>query len=325
MSPMYFRQAIKKDNVYCQVIPVSDCPAKTRAVYQNGKLEILEGCNVPAHLKTTCLILRMLAKLWDGYPLQQMIYPAAEWLAAYHDIGKVTPAFVTKIYDALHREPLWNPPVRETPGDGGHARNSEIILQEFGRTFARLAGCHHGGSWWRLGLTDQLTKPELGGPEWQTMRKQLLEDLRTELRLPECDLKKLPKEQQPLILGSVILADWLSSGMDMEKESPTPDAAQLQKTIRQAGLVPEPWKTGISFSDLFGFPENSLQKACCGQARRGCLYIIEAGMGSGKTEAALYLAHQLLEKKEANGLYFAMPTRLTSVFPTPVGVFPCTM
>jgi len=35
-------------------------------------------------------------------------------------------------------------------------------------------------------------------------------------------------------------------------------------------------------------------------------------MGSGKTEAALYAAYRIIEEKEATGIYFALPTQLTS-------------
>ncbi|MEN3752597.1 DEAD/DEAH box helicase [Mangrovibacter sp. SLW1] len=42
------------------------------------------------------------------------------------------------------------------------------------------------------------------------------------------------------------------------------------------------------------------------------VYILEAQMGMGKTEAALYAAYQLLSKGKATGIYFALPTQLTS-------------
>jgi CRISPR-associated endonuclease/helicase Cas3 len=35
-------------------------------------------------------------------------------------------------------------------------------------------------------------------------------------------------------------------------------------------------------------------------------------MGSGKTEAALAASYHLIERGQANGLYFALPTQVTS-------------
>ncbi|MDW7979016.1 MAG: hypothetical protein RMH97_00395 [Verrucomicrobiales bacterium] len=42
------------------------------------------------------------------------------------------------------------------------------------------------------------------------------------------------------------------------------------------------------------------------------IYVIEGPMGFGKTEAALAAAYKLIEAGCANGLYFALPTRVTS-------------
>lgn len=42
------------------------------------------------------------------------------------------------------------------------------------------------------------------------------------------------------------------------------------------------------------------------------VYILEAQMGMGKTEAALFAAYQLLAQEKATGIYFALPTQLTS-------------
>ena len=40
--------------------------------------------------------------------------------------------------------------------------------------------------------------------------------------------------------------------------------------------------------------------------------MLEAPMGLGKTEAALYAGYRLLESGKARGIYFALPTQLTS-------------
>ncbi len=66
------------------------------------------------------------------------------------------------------------------------------------------------------------------------------------------------------------------------------------------------------FSDLFGFPPNDLQTAAVTVIREPGVYVIEAPMGMGKTEAALAAAYQLISHGRASGLYFALPTQATS-------------
>ncbi|MGH8763148.1 MAG: CRISPR-associated helicase Cas3', partial [Nitrosospira sp.] len=63
---------------------------------------------------------------------------------------------------------------------------------------------------------------------------------------------------------------------------------------------------------VFGFVPTAAQIKLIEAANQPGVYVLEAPMGSGKTEAALYAAYQLLEKKLATGIYFALPTQLTS-------------
>ncbi len=64
------------------------------------------------------------------------------------------------------------------------------------------------------------------------------------------------------------------------------------------------------------FPEipqaNTVQTASVQMIREPGVYIIEAPMGYGKTEAALAAAYQLMSAGKATGLYFALPTQVTS-------------
>ncbi len=300
----------QRKHVARDVVHMEECLAKTRTVWRDGERITEKGCDVLTHLWITCRILQLLRKIWNGYPRGDAVGAAAFWLAAVHDIGKVTPAFLSKIYAALDLPLPW-PPVEEAPG--GHARSSEVALEaRFGSNFARLAGCHHGGASWRLGPQDSVENAVLGGEAWEKLRFEILARLQRMLKLPDCDLRHLPDREKDLTLGAVILADWLSSGMDLPWQSPLPTDEQMIEVIHGAGLVPMEWMRGRRFEELFGFSMNPLQRACAGLARPGCVIVIESGMGSGKTEAALSLAYQLLAEKQANGVYFAMPTKLTS-------------
>lgn len=71
-------------------------------------------------------------------------------------------------------------------------------------------------------------------------------------------------------------------------------------------------RTQLSFEDIFAFSPRALQQEFYSSVKAPGLYILEAPMGLGKTEAALYATYKLLEQSKANGIYFALPTQLTS-------------
>ncbi|MBQ9338256.1 MAG: CRISPR-associated helicase Cas3' [Lentisphaeria bacterium] len=292
---------------YPPCLPPEKCLAKT---LHNGP-----GCTVYAHLAATCRIFRILREIWHGTRKGELFFPAGEYCAAVHDIGKMTPGFQDKIYRAidLAGQLPWPQPVLEQTE--GHARCSAIVLDSYFRQknskLVEMAGSHHGISY-KLKVGDEITQVELGGTEWQIMREDVIRQLAAELELPKFDQLAVPDEQLLVMLGSVILADWLSSSLDLNMDSPPPDDTLLKQTIESAGLVPHRVRTGLDFRTLFGFAPNPMQAGCLKQIVPGGIYVIESGMGSGKTEAALALAYELMQKKQADGIYFALPTQLTS-------------
>lgn len=290
------------------LLPETEWIAKTRTVYHDGEAEREKGCTLYTHLWTTCMMLRILKEIWRDFPRGKLISPEAERLAADHDIGKATPFFLSKIYRSINILFPWNNIVTDIPG--GHAECSQRILLHTGAAFAKLAGAHHGSTPQDLRLQSGSMEHILGNKEWENSRCNFLKKLHEDLNLG--DVGNIPKDREAITLGAVILADWLSSSMDLPADTLLPDQKSIRKVIENAGLLPVSWKIKLPFHEIFGFSPNPLQKACAGIAHPGSIIVIEAGMGSGKTEAALYLAHQLLAAKKANGLYFAMPTRLTS-------------
>lgn len=273
------------------------------------------GCNVYTHLYLTCAIFRILKEIWHDNRKGEFFFPAAEWCAAFHDIGKMSPSFQDKIYRSIQlaEELPWSNPIVEQ--QGGHARCSAIALETYFHNkhseLIRMAGGHHG-CFYQFQAGDNIRQIDLGGSSWQEMRQQLLDDLTKKLNLPACDLDSIPKEMIPVMMGSVILSDWLSSSLELDQESEIPDENTLRKTVEAAGLIPHPVRFALDFRDIFGFEPNQMQINCLKNPVPGGIYVIESGMGSGKTEAALSLAYELMRKKEADGIYFALPTQLTS-------------
>ena len=71
-------------------------------------------------------------------------------------------------------------------------------------------------------------------------------------------------------------------------------------------------RSGLSFEKLFPFEPNATQIALCELMTRPGLFVVEAPMGVGKTEAALAAAYQRWTHGDERGLYFALPTQLSS-------------
>src|SRR5262249_50021899 len=69
----------------------------------------------------------------------------------------------------------------------------------------------------------------------------------------------------------------------------------------------------LSFPQLFpGLIANNLQDATMNVVNRPGVYVVEGPMGFGKTEAALAAAYQLMATGKASGIYFGLPTQITS-------------
>lgn len=89
-----------------------------------------------------------------------------------------------------------------------------------------------------------------------------------------------------------------------------------QRAIQQIGFEIPPLISNLSFSELFDFPpctqSNEMQIRALEAINGPGVYVIEAPMGMGKTEAALWVAYKLLLAGKARGIYFALPTQATS-------------
>jgi CRISPR-associated endonuclease/helicase Cas3 len=79
-----------------------------------------------------------------------------------------------------------------------------------------------------------------------------------------------------------------------------------------AGFIPPKYNSNLSFSQVFSFEPRPAQQQLIQQVISPGVYVLEAPMGLGKTEAALYAAYNMLDSGQASGVYFALPTQLTS-------------
>ncbi|MEX2784516.1 CRISPR-associated helicase Cas3' [Streptococcus sp. H49] len=145
------------------------------------------------------------------------------------------------------------------------------------------------------------------------------------------DLPKVKQPAQVILSGVLIMADWIASNEDYFPLLSVDDAEVSNPSNRiQIGF--SEWKKTrlwepadlIDFEKVyksrFDFKPKDVQTVLADtivNTRKPGIFILEAPMGVGKTEAALVATEQLAAKTGRNGIFFGLPTQATSN-----GIFP---
>ena len=145
------------------------------------------------------------------------------------------------------------------------------------------------------------------------------------------DLPEINQVGQVILTGLLIMADWIASNTkyftlfsiydsidcNLEKRAEEGFAKWFKTELWQADYN---FDYKESFNKRFGFYPNKHQERFIEtilDTNDPGIFIFEAPMGMGKTEAALYGVELLAQKKGASGLFFALPTQATTN-----GIFP---
>lgn len=130
------------------------------------------------------------------------------------------------------------------------------------------------------------------------------------------------------VAGLAVLADWIGSNTDYfpYRDRPLADGdlaaywvearERARRAIAACGVVPGAAAQGAGLRHLFpSIAHASPLQAWAGSAALAdepALYLLEDVTGAGKTEAAVLLAHRLMARGLANGLFVALPTMATA-------------
>ncbi len=126
-----------------------------------------------------------------------------------------------------------------------------------------------------------------------------------------------------LLEGIIICSDWISSDHWFENLPEAEDRKYFEialktakKAISEIGIAETASPEIHNMQDLFPFITEEharpMQKAVSDLEEVPCFAILEDITGSGKTEAAVYLASRMQKEFHKHGLYFALPTSATS-------------
>lgn len=259
-----------------------------------------------------------------GSMVRQILPPGAVTLAALHDIGKISTGFQAKCPAWMARNGLSEAALRERWREGSesdHAKVSQHYLERVMKPtgtqlWAVAAGVHHG----RI-FGSRVTDPECeriaSREAWeQAARDDLLAQLVGIFGPLPTQPPHGTRADLWCLAGLIAVADWIGSNEDffpcdrgLTLDESRIAAAQALDQIHWQGGAVKP----RTFGELFGgYAPMPLQSALHGQCATPGLFIVEGPMGCGKTEAALWAAHRLIEAGANDGMYFALPTQVTS-------------
>lgn len=282
-----------------------DCWGKTTADNQPG-LSVRDHC-----LNVGCVAEALRVMLPPH--LRVLLPPGAVTLAAMHDMGKVSPGFQQKCPAWLTRHHIQTAAASGSEED--HAKVSQFTLQglvaDSLRLWAAVIGAHHGKI-----KGDRITCiSENNHASWEVERRWLVKELMAAFG----PLPSEPGDEAALWMtaGLITVADWIASDEELFPQIWTSSLDDRRQRAR-AALTAVRWesptmKAGLGFADLFpAFQANALQATAWENITEPGLYVIEGPMGCGKTEVALAAAYRLIAAGRATGIYFALPTQVTS-------------
>lgn len=258
------------------------------------------------------------------------------FLTGAHDIGKACPGFQKRV-ECLGGQCGLTFSVNDQCRPHGFV--SAHAIREFlgdcpaSALFGQIVGGHHGvlprSSDLRIGAD------VLGNEAWKAARNTILGEL---ARVVGFDVDKAKSANSqvtdplvvPVLAGFVSVVDWIASNQDFfpivaecgqTLETTADDywtvaQRQAQKALEALGWLPSvTFQPEAEFGKVFeGFKPNVLQQKVMEIAYAQSspyLMIVEAPMGQGKTEAALYAADLAMCRGFARGMYVAMPTQAT--------------
>jgi CRISPR-associated endonuclease/helicase Cas3 len=307
--------------MHCQFNPKTSGWSKTDSEGNPG-LSVFEHCR---HVGWVALELINQSKTIPNIKINPLV---AAVITAIHDVGKWSPGFLQMCPAWLEREDLTLIAKRnawEAKKGNRHEKHSQdsiqLLLQNRGFkqseavAWAMVAGAHHG----KMHSPENYGRGDLSQliNEWHSQRHQIIEAIESEFdsTIPVIGIKKTDAVISWL-MGLTSVADWIGSDeihFPVDKglgEKKGKESAKL--AVESIGLHKPQIKKKLSFEEIFSFDANDMQQKALSVITEPGVYVIEAPMGLGKTEAALACAYELLQSGQASGLYFALPTQLTS-------------
>jgi CRISPR-associated endonuclease/helicase Cas3 len=306
-------------------------------------LEGKPGISVFQHMLNVGYVAKSIAKISPMLLKRFLLHPSAVGaLAALHDLGKISPGFQSKCDVWIEENNLtdivrlneWKKKMESDHGKVSHAAIQDFLSHKTGvhRKTAKFVSAVLGGHHGRLNRPndrgfqpEKATTENRSGINWHKQRMKEAEMIWEHFCVENeaCSFKNNSPSLWWLA-GLASVADWIGSDErffppDFMKQK-TDLEDKVVNALTAIGLGAVNIMSGLSFHDLFhtkNRPEqiwvpNDVQQKAYSFIKGSGVYVIEAPMGMGKTEAALWVSYKLLVAGDAIGIYFALPTQTTS-------------
>ena len=291
----------------------------------------MPGISVHQHLLSVAFAAEALLHKYPHIAERCGITPESGiFLAAGHDVGKLSLDFLQKSPVWLERQNLtekarqgaWKEiytrphPVISCDSMQKFLRDNRLLSGKSAACWSAVVGAHHG----RIVRRYSSAPPVLRASELvlEEKRQACLRELWERFDRPH--LPEVSDRNAPVLwcmAGLVTLADWLGSDERFFPPDQTLNEDELHRraeaAVEAVGLGLPPVLTNLSFADIFdGRTPYALQEETARMVDGPGIHVIEAPMGMGKTEAALWASYHLLAQGRADGIFFALPTQATS-------------
>lgn len=266
-----------------------------------------------------------------------------EWLVGAHDVGKADRWFQNKD-EALAKElkglelPQWSAGEENLRKFRHEARSREWLQKYLKRehgwrncsenVVAKAIVGHHGD--WSPAIYPEKNYDDT--PAWEALRDELGAMLWQTIAPAPCALERFANASVAgaKLAAYVILSDWIASNdalfcypdltaRDTPAQYYAAACARAEAVVAQLKLDAPPLASETDkplFKKVWPKIETPRPLQSALETRREelapGLAIIEAPMGEGKTEAAIYLAQLWMSGQTGRGVYFALPTQATA-------------
>lgn len=298
--------------------------AKTQTI--NDKT--VDGISVFAHTLIVGVVCEELIKVLPKDVIEKYDLKNFPFFASIHDIGKASPGFQEMLNFYCGKSKFKTFDEIEQKFSTRHEQISCKYLEKYKSDIfdncdllLKVIEYHHGyirenkaSDWGDVSI-------------WNDVRNDIYKELNSIFPFETIYVERNDKNFDcandysfKFLAGLLGVSDWIGSNEEIFQPKDfmgdflnTNLIRELAKNAIGSFGFDEPiYNTDLSFKDLFNFEPNPVQKMLSDSITGPGVYVVEAPMGNGKTEAAEYAAYIAIQKGIANGVYFALPTQTTS-------------